>query len=103
MFPPGFDRGYTAGYKIAQYFGRLRGRRAARNLGPQQAAIAAEEQQEEENWSQKLAEAEASVLSYIRAKFENLRTEDDDDSLVEAEDWIRAAGQREAVRALLAM
>ena len=99
MFPPGFDRGYTAGYKIAQYFGRLRGRRAARSLGPQQAAIAAEEQQEEENWSQKLAEAEASVLSYIRGKYKNL-TAAEDESLVEAEDWIRVAGQQEAVRAL---
>jgi hypothetical protein len=60
----GFDRGYTAAYKLAEYFGRLRGVRAARTLSAAAATGSHPTQPSEEQeaaWSQSLSEIETQA------------------------------------------
>jgi hypothetical protein len=93
LFLIGFDKGYTAGYKISQYFGRLRGIEAARKL----AAKIVQEEKEEENRNQQLTEVEASVIIFARTE---LHEQVDSEVVLEAEDWIRKSGHQETIRTL---
>jgi hypothetical protein len=60
----GFDRGYTAAYRLAEYFGRLRGIRAARTLAAAAATASHPIQPSEEQeaaWSLSLSEIETQA------------------------------------------